>query len=372
MNIRAVYGTPCRSQYFCKRSNVSGTVDVRVRHVTTMGTNETLFPPLPQFVAYRARLARVCRIHVIHGYADRLRLVGYKVLQLSPSPSVQPCAHSFPGFNTVTNIRKVFETNLVDPARNRFSNNSFGDCVIYMRDMPTFLARDFTKTLLCASGTVGLKTPTMSEIGIPIMPQFSTIKHSATGSGRDVILPNVATHNAVSGGWVGIRDVEDQIKVPLAFFADKLCFGWASLKKKIGLMFAERKRNLLAPRHGEQRQNITFDTIRSFIEMYGLRFKADQWNRNIFFDALVGLQRFVCACDLMDDIASHLTTQGWVCGAHGCIRKIVQSYSVPAAMLLSKRHNSVASRRKSFGKVSEGLRLFFGVNQLGRYSALHI
>ena len=26
MNIRAVYGTPCRSQYFCKRSNVSGTV----------------------------------------------------------------------------------------------------------------------------------------------------------------------------------------------------------------------------------------------------------------------------------------------------------------------------------------------------------
>ena len=24
MNIRAVYGTPCRSQYFCKRSNVSG------------------------------------------------------------------------------------------------------------------------------------------------------------------------------------------------------------------------------------------------------------------------------------------------------------------------------------------------------------
>lgn len=372
MNIRAVYGTPCRSQYFCKRSNVSGTVDVRVRHVTTMGTNEAVFMPFPQFVAYGARLARVCRIHIIHSYPNTLRLVSHKVLQLSPRPSVQPCTHSFSGFDPVTNMGQVFQTNLGRAAGDSFSNNVFGYNVIYMRDVPTFIARDFAKTLFCALRTVGLETPTMSEVFISIMPQFTTIEHATAGSGRDVVFPDIATHDTVSSAWGGIRHIKDQIEKPLAFIANQFRFRCGTLRQKVRLIFAKNKWHLLTAIHGEQRKGITLDAIGPLVEVYRLWLEYDQRNRFVFADTFIGFKRFVCARHFVDGIAGHLTAKVGILGTHGMISQVVQRDSVPAAMFLCKRNNGVTCRRKRFSQTLEGFGLFFSVKKLDRYSAFHI
>ena len=372
MNIRAVYGTPCRSQYFCKRGNVSGTIDVRVRHVTTLGTDEAVFMPFPQFVAYGARLARVCRIHIIHSYPNTLRLVSHKVLQLSPRPSVQPCTHSFSGFDPVTNMGQVFQTDLGRPAGNSLSNNGFGNNVIYMHDVPAFLARDFTKTLFCASCAVGLKTPTMSEILIPIMPQFSTIKHTTTGCGRDVVFPDINASNTVSGGWRYIRNIQDKVKVPLAFFADQLRFGGRSLRKKIELMWTRSKLYFSAPRHGEQGKCVSLDAVGPLIEVDRLWLENDQRDRFVFADAFIGFKCFIGARHFMDSVTGHLAAKARPLGTNNIVCEVVKGNAVPTTMLLSEWHNVIASKRESISQVFEGLGLFFCVKQLDGYGAFHI
>lgn len=372
MNIRAVYGTPCRSQYFCKRSNVSGTVDVRVRHVTTMGTNEAVFMPFPQFVAYGARLARVCRIHIIHSYPNTLRLVSHKVLQLSPRPSVQPCTHSFSGFDPVTNMGQVFQTNLGRAAGDSFSNNGFGYNVIYMRDVPTFIARDFAKTLFCALRTVGLETPTMSEVFISIMPQFTTIEHATAGSGRDVVFTDIATHDTVSSAWGGIRHIKDQIEKPLAFIANQFRFRCGTLRKKVRLIFAKNKWHLLTAIHGEQRKGITLDAIGPLVEVYRLWLEYDQRNRFVFADTFIGFKRFVCARHFMDSVTGHLAAKARPLGTNNIVCEVVKGNAVPTTMLLSEWHNVIASKRESISQVFEGLGLFFCVKQLDGYGAFHI
>jgi len=372
VNIRAVYGTPCSSQYFCKRSNVSGTVDVRVRHVTTLGTNEAVFIPLPQFVAYRARLTRICRIHIIHSYSNALRLVSHKVLQLSPRPSVQPCTYSFPGFNPVTNVCQIFQTNFRSATRDGFGNNCFGDNMIYVRDMMTFVARDFAETLFCALRTVGLETPTMGEIFIPIMPQFTTIKHATARSGRDVVLTHITTHNTIPRSWGGIRYIQDQVKKPLAFLANQFGFGCPSLIHQISLVGSDNKRNLGAPIQCESRQNAIFNAVGSLVKVDGLGTKHNLWNRFIFENAFIGIQRLIGAAHFVYSIAGHLTTEFWTLGTNGIIGKVVQSYPVPAAVLLSKWHNIIASGRKGASQISKSIGLFFGMEQLDGDSAFHI
>jgi len=372
VNIRAVYGTPCRSQYFCKRSNVSGTVDVRVRHVTTLGTDKAVFNPLSQFMAYGAELAAVCRGHIIHGYSHALRLVSHKILQLPPCPAMQPGANPLPGFNPITNMGQVFQTNLGRAAGDSFSNNGFGYNVIYMRDVPTFIARDFAKTLFCALRTVGLETPTMSEVFISIMPQFTTIEHATAGSGRDVVFTDIATHDTVSSAWGGIRHIKDQIEKPLAFIANQFRFRCGTLRKKVRLIFAKNKWHLLTAIHGEQRKGITLDAIGPLIEMNGLWLEYDQRNRFVFADTFIGFKRFVCARHFVDGIAGHLTAKMRVTGTNNIVCKVVKGNAVPTTMLLSEWHNIIASGRKRLGQVREGLSLFFSVKKLDGYSAFHI
>lgn len=361
MNIRAVYGTPCWSQYFSKRSNVSGTVNVRVRHVTTMGANKVILHPLTQFMAYRARLARVCRVHVIHGYSNALRLVGHKVLQLTPRPAVQPRPNSIACLDPVTDTGQVFEPDFAGTTRYGLSHNGLGDTVIHMRDVTTFLARDFPKALLCALGTVGLETPPMGQVLVPVISQFSTIKHSTAGSGRDVILTNINPHNLASRNWRWIGHIKDKIEKPLSFFANQLRFGGRALVEKVLLVLTHDERHDYSTVQGEKRKFIFLGRVGSFVKMHGLRTELNQGDRLAFFDSLVCLKGFIGRSYFVNGVTRHLRSKLWESFSNLIIGKVMKGYSVPAAMISGVRDHYIARSRKGISQVSEGLGLFCGV-----------
>lgn len=372
MNIRAVYGTPCRSQYFCKRGNVSGTIDVRVRHVTTLGTHEAVFNPLPQFMAYRACLARIRRIHVIHGYSSPLRFVSHKVLKLSPSPSVQPRPHPFPGFDPVPNVGQVFQTDFRSFTRNGFRDNRFGNNMIYVCNVPTFLARDFAKTLFGALRTVGLETPTMTKKLVSIVSQFTTIKQTTTGRSRDVVLTYVTTHNTTSGGGGRVGYIQNQIEKPLAPFTNKFRFLGLSRVHQVPLMLSAHKLDTLSTGQGKQGQRIVFKGIGAFIIVNRSTLKADFWDRFVFVYLLIGLKRFIGIRHALDSITGHLAAKLRDQGANRVVGQMMQGDTVPAAMLNGNGNNNLTRPNKMRSQIRQSLRLFGRWVQFQFDCAFHI
>ena len=414
MNIRAVYGTPCRSQYFCKRSNVSGTVDVRVRHVTTMGTNEAMFIPLPQFMTYRARLARVSLFfryistetfevfnrkivfHIIY-HPLRQNNIAFKIPDLRVfSVYTNPCFSYlisevssrikafivliFKQVKQKINIYLKFHARLLGPLpcctkqRNKFSveTSSIPACraiqiTLYTNAMYIIIldpSEIFNWQQLVTYPTDFLRNCIVSE---RVMSKFSADRTSTLC----FIIHNHSSFFITSRrGSVG--QIKNQIKIPLALFTDQLRLGGRALVKQVLLMFSRNKRNFHSTSHGEQREGVILDRIGAFVEVNRFWFEHNQRHWFTFFNAFVRLQRLVGARHFMDSVAGHLASKTRIRSPGALVRQMMKRHSVKAFILLSERHNLIASGRKSFSQFSEGLCLFFRVNQLDRYSAFHI
>ena len=443
MNIRAVYGTPCRSQYFCKRGNVSGTVDVRVRHVTTMGTTEAVFMPLPQFVAYGARLARVLlSCSCCDGFTNFYKFsIGEIAFHVVDSPVCQNDVVSCVAFRRVLSVNThtcpaafICQRRTRIPAQLFLFFENIQEVINGYIERNTLLATfcpsrakqrcefPLKAPLIAASALLNYallacagKTNVVRPIFVSLRIKFGDWKYvtacrtflfsnDLVKSGfmaylatNRTVLRNVffvgvrSCHAATSSlnkyasyhitnkqkmlvprnrSWV--RNIQDKVKVPLAFFADQFRFSSSALRKKIELMWARSKQHFFAPRHGEQGKRVSLDAIGPLIEVNRLRLEHDQRNSFVFADDFIGFKRFVGGSHLMYGIAGHLTAKGFPLRTNHVVREMVKRNAVPTTMFLSIRYNIIASGRKRLGQVFERLSLFFCVKKLDGYSAFHI
>ena len=400
MNIRAVYGTPCRSQYFCKRSNVSGTVGVRVRHVTTLRASETMFHPLTQFMTHRATLATVCLFfryistetfevfnrkivfHIIY-HPLRQNNIAFKIPDLRVfSVYTNPCFSYlisevssrikafivliFEQVKQKINIYLKFHARLLGPLpcctkqRNKFSveTSSIPACraiqiTLYTNAMYIIIldpSEIFNWQQLVTYPTDFLRNCIVSE---RVMSKFSADRTSTLC----FIIHNHSSFFITSRG-INIGYIKDQIEKPLAFFANQLRLSGRALVKQILLMLAHDKRHFHPTAHRKERKRIILNGIGTFVKMHGLWAKLNEWYGFSFFDPFVRLQCLVGICYTVYGLAYHLASKVRKCFSDRIISQMMQSHSIKAPVLLNKRNNVVATVRKGLCQVPEGLGLF--------------
>ena len=366
------FSAPCNADRRCKTSYVYRRINVGVPLVSAR-TGEKMLNPFSNFPAHATCLRRVGGVNVNHGQSNSLGFVGYKVLKLSESPTMQSRPDPLPGLDVGTDVGQIFHTNFTRTGTDGFCNNGLAGFVVDALHMPLLTTGDSAELAFSSPATVGLETTTMGKVNIPVMPEFPATPDLAGAGGCEVILANVKPESATTRNGRDIGNVEDEIEVPDAFAKDQFCFLRDTIGEKIDLMLTGSKWNALASSESEQRDGITFDRIGALIEADGRSIKANRRNRIILGNAFVSIECLVRIGNAVYGLAHHLATQCRKQFADGIVSKVVKRHAVPATIFNRKWNNGIASGSKNICQNKQRRRLLGGCQQLQRYGAfVHI
>lgn len=368
---RLVYGSPCRTGRLCKTGYVCRRIHVGVPPVSARTGKEILFP-FSDVPAYRARLARVGRVDVHHGYPKSLGLVSNKILQLPKGPAVEPCAYPLPRLDAVADMGQVFHADFPHAQRQSLPDDGFGNFVVDVFDMPPLPTRDSPQFPLRGAATVGLKTAAMGKVAVTFKPQFPAAEYLAITRGGKSVFSDIHTHHATFGDARDIGDIQYKIEIPLAFATDQLSFLGAAGRQQIGLVFTAYERHQFAAVQCKQRHRTIAQRVSPMVEVNRCAVEGDCWNGLAFRDALAGLERFIRASNPVDGIASHLAAQCRKSITNRVVRQMVQRHPIPAAMRLNERHKPVTGLRERVRKLRQFLCLLRGSEQFQGDRPFHI
>lgn len=328
--------------------------------------------PFSDCPAYTARFGRVSRVNKHHGQSGALCLVAHKVLELSKSPSMQPCPYSLSGLYVGADIGKVFEANFTCPDTDGFSNDGFANFVVRMFHMSLLAPGDCLELAFSSPATVGLEATTMGKVDVSIVSQLTATPYLAGAGGSEIVFTNVNSNYGASRNGRNIWNFNNKIEVPDALTDKNFSLFWRAFFEQVLLVLPANKSNLDAAIKSEERQHVAGYGISPPVKSDRFWLESNCWDWRILNNALVGLECLVGICDSVYSLTSHLASKIWMLLANTVVSKVMQGNSVPAAMLLGCWYNGIAGIRKLCSQRAKGRRLTNVCQQFQGNRALHI
>lgn len=118
-----------------------------MRSVTTVLANKSVLLPCSNGIAMWTGFRRITRIHKDHFDPNSGSFIHDLLLKLSEWPTVQTCTDFLTCFDTLTNIRKIFQNDQTHIAFHGIFNNGFADFVVDMFHMSSLSARSLSQCL---------------------------------------------------------------------------------------------------------------------------------------------------------------------------------------------------------------------------------
>ncbi len=153
---------------------------------------------------------------------------------------MEPGPHSLPGFNSLSDIRQVFEREMRGPDMVSFPDNRPTRFVIDVGDPSPFCAGDLPEALLRTLAAVGLEATTEGQALITAMAERATTIHLAGTGGGKIVFPHIHAHHNGHGRVhrLRVRDLNDEIEIPLAVATDQFGFFGKAHREELLLMLS--------------------------------------------------------------------------------------------------------------------------------------
>jgi hypothetical protein len=161
-------------------------------------------------------------MHIDNLYSLSLRFVSDKLPKLVKRPAMQAGAHPFVGPDPQADIFQIFKDNSCTTIPFSFQDNFFGNTVIHVGSVTSFLARDLPQSLLCRLRTVALKTFSVSQKFVSSRSQKAAAKYFASTRGSQIIFSKIDGKDFAIRKDFNIGKVKDKVKKPELAFPDKL------------------------------------------------------------------------------------------------------------------------------------------------------
>ena len=368
---RTVYDAPPRTEKFWELGYVYRCVNIGVSPGSTRTRKDILFS-----FSYRptctASLRSPCRVAILRNYPNSLSFVFNEVLKLSESPTMQASSDSYLSLDIGSNIGQVFHANLGNSMLHGFRNNGLAYNVVNVFHMPLLTPRDFAQFSFGCAATVGLKSTTMCEISVSLIPKlFSSEDLSSAGCG-EIVLANIDAHYYAAGYRFDANNLKEYIEIPNAFPANKASlFRFRALKQRL-LVLSIKQLWLNSPSHSKKRHGGIFKQVGSLVKINGLAVKqAIRW-RFCFLNFAVTMQCLVSICNTVNRLANHLASKCRESFSHLVIDQVMQSYAIPTPVLNNGWHDHVTSSGKLFSKNLQRLGLLRGRSEFHGDSFHHI
>lgn len=319
--------------------------------------------PLSDFPTYTACLAGVSRVNIRHHKSGTISFVGRKVLQLPKRPPMESGSYPVTGFDVVTNMGKVLQSDFSGSGSYGFRDNGFTDFMVNVLHMPLFAPRDSVELAFCSSTTVGLKTTAMGKIAVPLMTKGSTTKHLASAGSGEIIFSNINTHRSTANRR-SVRDIETQVKVPDAFTNNNASVFGCTRRQQVSLVPTIGKWNQDTSIQRKQAHSIGEQTIGAFVIVDGCWGERNDRNRLVFDDATIGFESFVRIGNPMYRLAHHLTAQRGKQLSHWVVAQVVQCNAIPHPVRDNHRYDLRTCATKRISQRSQSLGLFWAGQEL--------
>lgn len=343
-HIRRIYSRPWRDGSLANPGKISTCIQVGMRPETTQ-TFETMLDAFANTAAVRARLAGIRRIDILNFDAGGIRLVLDESLKLPPCPAMESAAHPLPNLYAGANVCQILHRDLAGADFGYFSDNCFARFVINVLYASRFFARDLPELLLCALATVGLKTATEGKVSVALIAQMFAAKDLARTYGREIVFTDINTYDQTKFVLhLLIVVLDDDIEVPVFLSKYQIRFLRDPAFDDSTLVFAKSQFHIDPPIQGVERNTITLERIRSFVEMNAWTFELDGGDGCSIFDLVTLFHRSKCLTHRKDRIAGHLRTKRRGFANHS-VSQVVQGDTIPAAMFNSNRNYGVACIR---------------------------
>ena len=276
-------------------------------------------------------------------------------LQLMEGPSVKTASNFFAGPNPFSDIRQIFHNDCSGIRLYSLLNHLLAHYVINMLDTAGFLARDFLQKLFGRLRIVGLKTTSFGQKFMSFMTDFSSAKKFSTARCSKNVFTKIYSYYAFFLANRLIRQIQDQIEVPVALPKGELGFFGYALRKIDLLKGPHLHFNTHSPLQGIERKGISLQRIGSFIKMDASVFvKTNHWYILAFHNALV----FIRLTDGKNRIANHLGSQlrG---GPDRSVANVMEGNTIPTSMLNCKWNNLITTLQKLISQRLKLIRLIF-------------
>jgi hypothetical protein len=352
---RCFYGPPSaghmRAYYVARwnESTRSNLRDVPSRVAVAVGEDNTFLArePVPptgsELTAARTRSRRIRRIDVEHRYARAGGLVLDELLQLPPSPAMQARSNALAGLDPVADVGQVLQRNRTAAARCGFAHDRRADLVIDVARMARLSTGDSGQQLSCRLRAVALKPRAQRQKPIARISKLSTsVQTAAAGRGRD-ILSQVYPEYADGQARARIGHVQDDVQTPAPAPENKLGLLDRTALQIHGLKRPYPHRDVLSPRHREDRDCPIAQTIGASVDMHRRIVSKD----DRLPGTAVGSMGFEAARDRGNRVTSHLRTEARETIAHAIVGQMVQPYAIGGAVLQSNAGHRVARGGKS-------------------------
>src|SRR5690606_30172041 len=116
---------------------------------STVRTKKTVFYTMSLRKTARTGYRSISRMHMDNLYPLSLCFICNKLPKLVERPAVQTGAHPFVGPDPQADIFQILENNSCTTIPFSFQDNLFGNTMIHIGGVTSFLARDLPQSLLC-------------------------------------------------------------------------------------------------------------------------------------------------------------------------------------------------------------------------------
>lgn len=368
---RTVYSAPYSADRLCKPSYVYRCIYIRVP-LGSARTREAMPLSFSYIPTSATRLRRVCGIDECDLHSDSFSFVFNKILKLSESPTMQASSNFYSSFNVCSNIRQIFHPNFGNAMFQGFRDNGLANNVVHMLNVSLLSPRDFAQFSFCCTTTVGLKSATMREMHISLMPELFASKDLSGASCCQVVFPNIHTHYLIQSKGCRIGDIEKKVEIPNTFSKNKPSFFCVSSTEKSLLECSTKKIRFNSSGKCKERSLKILNRVSSFVEINGLAIKSNTRKRLIFLDSAIAVQRLVGIGNAMHSLTSHLTSKVWECFSNLVVNHVMQGNTIPTSLPLGNWSNRVAGGGELFRQSLQRLGLLRGRGKFEGDGSLHI
>jgi hypothetical protein len=281
-------------------------IDVSVALASTR-TNEKMPFSRAKTVAARAGLAGVGGVDKNGTDANFLGLIGDKVLQLSPRPSVQPTPHPPARLDAVTDVGQVFHGNGANFKALRLLHKFPAADMVVVPSLPGLSPFDLANRLFRALRAFAFEPLAMRPGHVPSMFHSICRPNHAGAGGSHGQLADVDAKHILAGGLGGVGAAHDDVQVPFAAFADQTRLLRRAQARHAALLLAEDAGHDDASMRGKQGKPAFEDAVGPGIESAGaVRAVVQRWPGLVAVKAAKLAERLIGASYLFDGQNSNL------------------------------------------------------------------
>lgn len=369
--MRRIYNRPWQHDCPANPGKVSTCIQVGMRPETTLIALESIPDPAAKLMAAGAELAAVSGIDTDNVNSDRSRLVFNEALQLSKSPSMEPCAHAPARADVITNVREILQHESGGSEFHSRGDDGLARLVINMPYAPPLPAGDLPELLFGALAAVGLKTTTQGKVTIAPVAQSLAAEDLAGANGGERIFSYIHTYNRTSCQRRRIVRFYNQVEEPHSLAENQLGFLRCAGRENATLMLPEPHCDRHAAVEGIKRNSVLDKPVGSLVEMNTRLVESDCPNRFTPLDPSQRALSLVRLANRKNRITSHLAPE--IClRAQARVSEPVQVNTIPTPMPCHKWHQPIARIGIDRSQRAQGSLLLRRGNQCNRSRAKHV